>query len=165
MPRLRFLIAFLAVTILSGWEADYSSDQYVRDQRIARITYKAACRISQYDCVRPAPVVRRSPILGENGIRGAYWPASTVIWLDRPLKGTQLWLTIFHEQVHYLQVANTVDSGGWDKLLTCLIEREALDFTNEYAVELERPDLIRTVEVWRKLYNCDPSSTRTGMHH
>jgi hypothetical protein len=150
--------------MLSGWEADYSNDQYVRDQRIAQITYKAACRISNYECVRPAPVVRRSPILGENGIRGAYWVDSTVVWLDRPLKGSQLWLTIFHEQVHYLQTQNTVGGEGYDKLLTCLVEREALDFTNEYAVELDRSDLIRTIEVWRELYNCKPQS-QTGMHH
>jgi len=89
-----------------------------------------------------------------------------VVWLDKALStGTQMWLTIFHEQIHYLQGWNRVDSLGFDKTLRCLIEREALDFTNAYADELGRPDLKRTLKVWRKLYGCDLSSKNVGMSH
>lgn len=92
---------------------------------------------------------------------------SPVIWLDPSLKrGTQMWLTIFHEQIHYLQYLNGTDSEGYDKILRCLIEREALDFTNMYADELKAPALKRTVKTWRKLYKCGPEQFRSiGMSH
>ncbi|KKM98319.1 hypothetical protein LCGC14_1159140 [marine sediment metagenome] len=163
--RARFLIAFLAAASLTAAPVNDVPDRYATDQRIARITYKAACRISKYDCVRPAPRVRRSPVVGDNDARGAYWSNSTVVWLDRDLKGTQLWLTIFHEQVHYLQVGNTVDANGFDRFMTCIMEREALDFVNEYARELNKPTFVRTVKVWRELYKCNPKKSNTGMSH
>jgi len=167
MPRLRFLIAFLAVTFLSGAADKLTPDRYTLDQRVAKITWKAACRISQYEeCPKRGPAVRRSPVIGEVGARGAYWMGTPVVWLDKALStGTQMWLTIFHEQIHYLQGWNRVDSLGFDKTLRCLIEREALDFTNAYADELGRPDLKRTLKVWRKLYGCDLSSKNVGMSH
>ena len=154
------------MTLLSGW-VDKLPERYAKDQRIAKITWKAACRISNYEvCPKHGPAVRRSPLIGEVGARGAYWMGSPVIWLDPPLKsGTQMWMTIFHEQIHYLQWINQVDSEGFDRTLRCLIEREALDFTNAYAVELGRSDLQRTVEVWRRLYGCDLSGKNVGMWH
>ncbi len=164
IPRLRFILPLIAVAAFAFSDpARVETDSYRSDQRIARITWKAACRISKYDCPYKSPKVRRSAILGEQGIRGAYWAGSPVVWLDKPVHGTQLWLTIFHEQVHYIQTANGV-GDDWGRLLSCMMEREALDFTNAYALELKAPGYVRTLKVWRSLYNCDPAtSLGTGM--
>jgi len=163
--RLGFLIVFLAVAALSLAPVSEVADRYTMDQRIAGITWDAACRISKYDCAVQEPTVRRSPVIGENRARGVYWENSTVIWLDSSLRGTQFWLTTFHEQIHYLQGQNTVGFVQFDRMLTCLVEREALDFVNTYADELGRSDLKRTVVEWRKLYNCRIKKSKTGMHH
>ena len=158
------LLTFLAAVALASAPVKVA-DRYTMDQRIAGITWDAACRISKYDCDVQEPTVRRSPVLGENSARGAYWEDSTVLWLDSTLHGTQFWLTTFHEQIHYLQGQNTVGFVSFDHMLTCLVEREALIFVNTYADELGRPDLKRPVDVWRKLYNCRIKKAKTGMHH
>jgi hypothetical protein len=167
MPRFRFLIAFVAVVFLCGAASKLPS-QYSTDQRIAKITWKAACRISNYEvCPKRGPAVRRSPVIDEVNAWGAFWPRTEVIWIGQALElqiGTRLWLTIFHEQIHYLQGINTIEYDGYDKALSCLIEREALDFTNAYAEELGRSDMQRTVERWRELYNCDLSPKQRIMH-
>ena len=173
-PRLRYLVPLLAsLTLMLGADAIalYATsppDRYGVDQRIAAITYAAACRLSQYTyCPEIGPTVRRSPILGEMAsARGAYWMGAPVVWLDTTVGGTQAWLTILHEQIHYLQWHNEVDSEGFDRTLTCLLEREALEFTNAYARELRRPKLIRTVEDWRDLYNCHEKNNKRimGIH-
>ena len=163
--RLRFLIALLAAAALSLAPVSDVPGRYTLDQRIAGITWDAACRISKYDCDVQEPTVRRSPVLGENSARGAYWEDSTVLWLDNTLHGTQFWLTTFHEQIHYLQGHNTVGFVSFDAMLTCLVEREALEFVNTYADELGRPDLKRPVDVWRKIYNCRIKKSKIGMHH
>jgi len=168
LPRLRFLIPFAAAIFLSLGANSYVATQYSDDQRIAKITWKAACRISNYEvCPKKGPAVRRSPILGEMAsARGAYWLGSSVIWLDKPLSGTQVWLTVFHEQIHYLQTVNGVTMEGYDQTLRCLVEREALELTNAYVDELGAPrSYKRTVEVWRKLYGCTPNSGKQIMGH
>lgn len=164
LVRARFIFAFLAALSLTAWTPDYASSKYDDDQRNSRVTWTAACRISQYRyCPEQGPETRRSPILGEiMDARGSYWTGSAAVWLDVTLHGTQSWLTTFHEQIHYIQYINNVATDNPSKNLLCLVEREALDFTNQYAIELERPDLQRTVEVWRDIYNCgtkvDPKS-------
>ena len=163
LVRTRFIFAFLAALSLSAWTPDYS--KYDDDQRISRITWRAACRISHYElCPEERPAVRRSPILGERmSARGVYWLGTPVVWLDSPQRGTQQWLTTFHEQVHFIQYVNGVSVEGYDRDLRCLIEREALDFTNAYALELGRPELQRTLEVWQELYNCGPKTSTKSL--
>ena len=161
-PRLRYLLPLLAsLMLMLGADAiaTYTPNQYNIDQRIAAITWDAACRISQYEvCPDKGPAVRRSPVVGELGrARGIYFVGSYVVWLDPEIGGSQAWLTTFHEQIHFLQSANLVEMAEYDDhLLDCLVEREALDFTNAYARELRRPELQRTLEVWYALYECDP---------
>ncbi len=163
MPRLRFWTALFAVLILQlGLHTYALASPFEQDQRIARITWKAATRLTGYDIhQKTTPQVRRSPILGEMmNARGAYWCEVNIVWLDTAMTdNTQTWLTIFHEQVHKLQCDNYVDGyGDWDKELNCLVEREANDFTTLYARELKTPQsYIRTDEDWRTIYNCKPN--------
>lgn len=155
LPRIRFVLPFLLISTLSGWAADPYVSRFDSDQRIAAITYKAACRITNYVCPKVGmPQVRRSATLGDNGVRGIIWNDEGVVWLDTKVKGTQTWLVMLHEQIHWLQIKNGVDAGANDSLLICIMEREALDFTNEYARELRAPWMQRTLEEWRKLYGC-----------
>ena len=166
-PRLRFLVPLLASLILmTGADAlalyaSSAPDRYGVDQRIAAITWEAACRISQYEiCPDKGPVVRRSIVIGELGsANGIYFIGSDVVWLDTPRGGTGAWLTIFHEQIHFLQSQNLFEINEYDDwMLGCLVEREALDFTNTYAQELRRPELQRSIEVWEDLYKCKLSN-------
>lgn len=160
LARARFIFAFLFVIGLSAWTPDFT--KYDDDQRVSRITWEAVCRISRYEyCPEGHPPTRRSPILGElMDARGSYWTGSSVVWLDRSLHGTQQWLTTFHEQLHYVQYINNVATDDPSKHLLCLVEREARDFTNQYARELRRPDLQRDLDVWQALYSCGPKHDR-----
>jgi len=168
MPRSQFWTALFVVLLLHlGLQTYEKASPFEQDQRIARITWKAATRLTGYDIAqRTAPQVRRSPILGEMmNARGAYWCDTAIVWLDTAMTdNTQTWLTIFHEQVHYLQCMSSMDGWGYDKDLDCLIEREANDFTTLYAKELHTPvSYIRTDEEWRDIYNC--KSTKQLMSH
>jgi len=92
------------------------------------------------------------------GAYGVYYYGSPIVWIDEGETLTQVWLTIFHEQVHYMQELNGVEGDGYDKSLACLIEYEAMDYTNKYADELgTSAPYIRHVEEWRELYNCKPT--------
>ena len=169
MPRLSYLIALLAALFLLGQSRapEANDDQYVSDQRMARSTWKAVCRLSQYRaCPRKAPELRRSPIVGELArAYGIYWMGMEVVWIDTKLTGTRAWLTTFHEQVHYLQYLNTVDVDD-SHLFDCLIERESMELTNKYAVELKAgPSHIRSLVRWRQLYNCQPRVNRGLMYN
>jgi len=159
LPRLRFLIPFALAIFMSLGANSYVSTQFDEDQRIAEITWEAACRLSQYECPDKSPMVRRSPIIGEMArARGAYWFAAQVVWLDSPLGGSQQYLTTLHEQIHYLQWFNRVgDETGWSDLMKCIQEREALEYTNAYALELGLSEQwMRSVPEWRRLYGCTP---------
>jgi len=152
--------------MLSGVAANLPS-RYEADQRIAKVTWKAACRISNYEVCGKRPAVRRSPVIDEMHAWGAYWYGQEIVWIGKTLElksGSRLWLTIFHEQIHYLQWINSIDYDGYDKALTCLVEREALDFVNLYADELAAGYMKRTVEKWRELYGCDLSVNKRIMH-
>jgi len=152
--------------MLSGVVANVPS-KYATDQVIAKVTWKAACRISNYEQCSDRPAVRRSPVIDEMRAWGAYWYGQRIIWIgeaDVLQAGSRLWLTIFHEQIHYLQWLNSVEYDGYDKQLTCLVEREALDFVNLYADEIDAGYMKRTVEEWRDLYGCDLSSNKRIMH-
>jgi len=168
MPRYRFLIAFALIALFAVFHDPYAqTDSYDADQRIAYKTWKAACRLSHYEtCPKTGPALRRSPIVGEMAeAYGLYWMGSDVIWVDTTLKGTRLWLTTFHEQIHYIQGLNYVDVEGYSKLNDCLIEREAMELTNTYGMELEVPlFFLRTVGVWRELYKCEPGKPDRIMH-
>lgn len=160
-PRLSFVLPLIAVALLALSDPAQVDSQYSADQRIAKITYKAACRISKYACpTRGMPSVRRSAMIGESGARGVIWSGQKVVWLDKALVGTRVWLTIFHEQVHWLQIQSGVDAGLEERLLTCIMEREAMDFTNAYARELGAPQMQRSLVVWRNLYSCNLTTTR-----
>ncbi len=169
MPRLPFILALvLALFLLGKSHAPLADGQYTTDQRMAKITWKAVCRLSNYRvCPRKGPEVRRSPIVGEiGGAYGLYWMGMDVVWIDTKLKGNRAWLTTFHEQIHYLQYVNTVDVGE-SRIFDCLIEREAMELTNDYARELKAgPSHITNLARWRQLYNCQPRAYNRGlMYH
>jgi hypothetical protein len=167
VPRFRFIAAFALTALLAFSEPFAITDSYRADQRIAHSTWKAACRLSYYEtCPKRGPALRRSPIVGEMAeAYGLYWMGSDVIWVDTTLSGTRLWLTTFHEQIHYIQGLNYVDVEGYSKLNNCLIEREAMELTNKYGLELKVvASFLRTVEVWRELYNCKPGTPTRIMH-
>ncbi len=160
MPRLRFWTALFAVLILQlGLHTYELASPFEQDQRIARITWKAATRLTGYDIhQKTTPQVRRSPMVGElMEAHGVYYYESPIVWIDEGETLTQVWLTIFHEQIHYIQELNGVEGDGYDKPYTCLIEYEAMHYTNMYADELgaSRP-YRREIENWRELYNCKP---------
>ena len=169
MPRIQYLVALaLAVVLLILGKTSPADGEYAAEQRIAKITWNAACRLSNYEtCPKKGPALRRSPIVGELAqAYGLYWMGSSVIWIDTELVGTRIWLTTFHEQIHYIQGLNYVDVEGFSKLNDCLIEREAMELTNAYGRELGvGASFLRTVEVWRELYNCGPNQTQRIMHH
>jgi hypothetical protein len=164
-PRLRFVVPFIAALLLTGYGEVAS--KWEQDQRIARLTWKAACELSRYSCKRlDVPTVRRSGMLGDIRARGAYWGGSPIIWLDWPLKGTQMWLTTFHEQIHYLQWHNRAYDGNSSRLLDCVIEREAWRLTNEYVDYLKAPQTFkRSLEDWKRLYDCDANQQNQIMGH
>ncbi len=154
--RLKFLIAFMATLLLAIVVPEEPASRFTQDQRIAAIVFSDACKISNYVCdsLTP-PMVRRSASLGDGRARGAYWNGSTVIWLDEPVRGTQVWLTLFHETVHYIQYYNTVSTDGHDLLLRCIKEREAWTLTEQYIDVLHAPQTYRrSLEEWRRLYGC-----------
>ena len=166
MPRAKFVYALLLTILVYGCVVVKDAyTTYERDQRTARITWEAACRLSQYDyCPKAGPFTRRSPIVGEMArAYGLYWMGSPVIWIDTNLMGTRLWLTIFHEQVHYLQSINKVTVPADETRLTvCMLEREAMELTNEFAAELgAEPKYTRSAAEWRRLYRCTSGSLRT----
>lgn len=161
--RLRFVLPLIAVALLALSDPAQVTSRFESDQRIARITWPTAIRLTGYlvPSDESTPQVRRSPSLADNSVRGAIWNADGVIWLSSGVVGTQAWLTIFHEQVHYLQIINGVDAGWGEGFLTCVMEREALDFTNTYAREIGAGYMQRTVETWRKLYKCKDKREET----
>lgn len=163
MPRARFLYALMLTLLAYGCVNLTTPTVYDIDQRIARITWEAACRLSQYDiCPSQGPFARRSPIVGEMASAyGLYWMGSPVTWIADDLMGTQLWLTIFHEQIHFLQYFNGVDEEDDSRLTRCLLEREAMELTNKFAAELgSEPKYTRSATVWRRLYGCTAGSLR-----
>ena len=169
MPRLRFVFALMAaVCLFVGTKLHAQADTYAADQRIAKQTWEAACRLSYYEtCPKVGPALRRSPIVGEMAeAYGVYWMGSDVIWIDTTLTGTRVWMTTFHEQIHYIQGLNFVDTDGYNKLNNCLIEREAMELSNKYGLELGvGPFFLRTVEVWRELYGCKPIEPSKRIMH
>jgi len=165
LPRLRFILPLVAAIFLTG--ATTVASQWAQDQRVARATWKAACELSKYNCKGlETPTVRRSGMLGDIRVRGAYWGGSPIVWLDTPLKGTQMWLTIFHEQIHYLQYFNGAFDDNSSRLLDCVIEREAWKLTNEYVDYLNAVQSFkRPLEEWKRLYDCDAKQQTQIMGH
>jgi len=154
LPRTRFILAFLATLALTVWAPDYS--KYNADQKMSQIIFKAACRLTNYDCTNlHAPIIRRSRYIGDIKVRGLYAPSSVIFWLDNNLRGTQQWLTAFHETVHYLQWFNTASGTDTSSNMICLLEDEALKYVNQYVDILKAPQSYkRSLEEWRKLYSC-----------
>lgn len=151
--RVRFIFALGIAFMLMGVNLEPTT-QFTADQRIAAIVYSSACRMTNYECSGDVPMLRRSPELFHNGIRGMFW-SEGVYWVANEMTGTQLWLTAFHETVHVLQNRNGILEYDDDDLLDCMVEREALDFTNAYVDVLNAPQSFkRTVETWRELYDC-----------
>lgn len=151
--RLRFAVALVAALLLTGISTIPDST-FTKDQRIAAVVYSAACSMTGYKCTDVVPQIRRSPQLRAYGYKGLYWSAG-IIWLDTGLTGSKLWLSAFHETVHVLQDRNGVLDYQFDPELDCLVEREALDYTNAYADVIGAgPSFKRTVEEWRELYDC-----------
>ncbi|MCB7130175.1 MAG: hypothetical protein J3T61_11625 [Candidatus Brocadiales bacterium] len=162
--RLKFLVVFMATLLLTVVVPDKPTSRFTQDQRVTAIVFSDACEMSNYICKGiPVPMLRRSASLGEVTVRGAYWNGSNVIWLDEPLRGTQLWLTTLHEIIHYLQHKNTASRYEPDSLLRCVLEREAWTLVEQYIGVLHAPQTYRrSLEDWRTLYGCHDRRERVN---
>ena len=168
MVRFRFILGLLAALGLGLYTYIHASNlnTWADDQRIVKITFKAACDLSNYKCNFPLPTLRRSPILGDQNIRGMYTCDAPILWVDPSLNGTQLWLTTFHENVHYIQCMNgTIKPGYGSTMSRCVAEREAWSLVNIYVDELRAPQRYkRSLETWLSLYNCSPTKRFMRIH-
>ena len=153
----KFLLTILAASLvaLGVYTTSPAETQFRSDQRYARAAYKAACSITQYRCKGKAPQVRRTSEIKKIGARGVYFGGEIVFILET-LRDEQARLTIFHEIVHVLQ-SRSIPLDFKHYLQKCVLEREAMEYTNTYAKQLELADnMIRTLDEWRKLYGCRP---------
>jgi len=143
---LAFIILYLAFSCsipLSG-----SKD----DQDMAFV-WRHVCEISQYDCSElDVPEFRWTPQLDSHGLRGAY-PLGNRFWIQDDLPYSRQLLIMFHETLHYVQYHNEVPITK-SNVIRCISEREALDFTNQFADEIGVPELKRSVDDWKKKYRC-----------
>lgn len=153
---MKFLLPLLAASLLMLGVSRTSAPetQFQADQRIAKEIFTAACSISKYNCNGlTVPQIRRTPEIARLGMRGLYF-GGNVVFLAGWLMPVQSRLTAFHEMIHVLQ---------WysypiflEASQRCVMEREALNYTNAYARSLDLPEnFIRTLDAWRKLYGCD----------
>jgi hypothetical protein len=143
----------ILVALVLSLTAYAEEGQWSKDQRIGRLVYKEACRMSNYKCDIKAPIVRRSETLETRGLNGMYI-GGDIIWINDNLRGTQAWLTIFHETVHYLQIQGKPMKVSPD-VLWCALEWEAADLTNQYVDVLGAADFYkRSYTRWQGIYSC-----------
>ena len=142
-----FIQQALAVEPLSIFE---------EDNLVMEEIFEDACRLSKYDCDGiEQPVVRRSTQLQSHKIWGLYIGGKT-LWIDNNLMPVRARLTMFHEAIHYLQfVVGQLEPEYINRVGGCVIEREALELSNAYAIKvLNMPQYARSVEEWKKIYRC-----------
>jgi hypothetical protein len=120
------------------------------------VAWHLACELSRYDCagVEP-PWIYITPIAG--------WNARGVTIADRSVYIDPNWSNfedpesmqvLVHEMVHYLQVhvGGSITNGLIrNPIEACIIEGEAFEVSNEYAVMVGREDLLTD---WVKNLNC-----------
>lgn len=147
LVALIFIQQALAIEPLSVFE---------NDNRVMGIIFEDACRLSKYDCDGvEQPVVRRSSQLSSIKIWGLY-TGGKILWIDRELMPVRSRLTMFHEAIHYLQfVVGQLEPGYINRIGGCVIEREALELSNAYALKvLNMPQYVRSVQEWKNIYRC-----------
>jgi hypothetical protein len=116
--------------------------------------WKEACQLSRYSCLWvKRPEVAYSDVLG-NGVRGAFWPGSTRVWLAKGIDiqtNIRDYGTLVHEFVHYLQEQN-FQWPAFSKTVQCQREEEAWDVFNLLMKKYDREDLVDVR--WRYRYGC-----------
>lgn len=135
--------------------AKYEPSQYEKDQVVASVIWEDACKISEYPCQGlEAPQVRRGELIDGYGMYGLY-VMGTTIWISTELDSTQYQLTIFHEMIHYLQrKSGGIDFSAAGPVGMCILEFEAMKFSNIYASALGHTDRMRSVKKFKELYGC-----------
>ena len=152
---MKLIALTVALTLLGGAGAWYSSAQYRSDQELMHIIFSIACEMTYYDCTDvEVPAVRRSEQVDDNHLRGLYM-GGEVVWIEKNNDYIRSVLTIFHEAVHYIQFT----AGGVNPLMIsdgamCVLEREAMEATNAFTDYLAIPHYKRDLKEWKRTYGC-----------
>ncbi len=146
------LVAILGGAGAGAW---MTGEQYRADQVLIKDIFERACEITYYDCSKAVvPTVRRSKQVSDQHFKGVYM-GGAILWIEEDQEHIQSVLTMFHESVHYLQV----EIGGVDPLMVskpagCILEREAMEATNEFAEYMGLPQFKRNLREWKMTYRC-----------
>jgi hypothetical protein len=154
--RVWILGAVLALTIfLQQVLAIPPKTTYEGDQSVVEQIFEDACRISEYNCSGlEQPLVRRSNQLDPVHVSGLY-AGGKILWINNQMVATPRILILFHEMIHYLQFnSGMIEPTMRGTIVTCIIEREAMELTNAYTLELNMPQLVRQVADWEETYGC-----------
>ena len=127
--------------------------QFDADQDSAYRMLIHACQVTGYNCDGEIiPQVRTNPQMKSMKIRGLY-QGGYILWIENDLMPIQRRLTIFHETVHYLQFE--VGKANMDMASRCLLEREAMEYTNLYVDLMGYGDEFkRDLLEWQISYRC-----------
>ena len=147
---------FVVLLIIQQALAVQPLSTFEYDNQLMEQIFEDACRLSKYDCDGiEQPIVRRSSQLQSVNIWGLYIGGKT-LWIDTNLMPVRARLTMFHEAIHYLQfTVGQLEPAYINYTSGCMLEREALELSNTYAVEvLNMPQYVRSVEEWKDIYRC-----------
>lgn len=124
------------------------------DQIEIQQIFRDACRISEYECSGvDTPVVRRSNQLDPMHVYGLY-AGGNILWINHDLASRRA-LTMFHEVIHYLQFnVGKLNPDLIGEIAICVIEREAMELTNKYALESNMIYYVRQLDEWQETYGC-----------
>jgi Zn-dependent peptidase ImmA (M78 family) len=122
---------------------------------IAQIALEDACRLGRFNCDGlEVPQVRTSPQMERMRLNGVYL-GGTALYINDSLLPARKRLTIFHEIVHYLQIQAIGSNPAMiNRQGSCILEREAMELSNQYADEIGATVLKRDLEEWYKGYRC-----------
>lgn len=96
-----------------------------------------ACRLSGYDCEGVEPPILRYADFYASGNIGAYF-GGRIVYVSETLASypDELYLTLVHEAVHYLQWRVGGSGTIFSILHLCVLEQEAYRVTTALAVEM-----------------------------
>lgn len=125
------------------------------DQIEIQQIFRDACRISEYECSGiEIPVVRRSNQLNPMHVYGLY-AGGNILWINNQVIASRRALTMFHEVIHYLQFnVGKLNPDLMGDIASCVVEREAMELTNKYALESNMIYYVRQLDEWQETYGC-----------
>ena len=125
------------------------------DQIEIQQIFRDACRISEYECSGvDTPVVRRSDQLNPMHVYGLY-AGGNILWINNQVIASRRTLTMFHEVIHYLQFnVGKLNPDLMGEIASCVVEHEAMELTNKYAIESNMLFYVRQLDEWQETYGC-----------